>query len=33
MRENNIVEYEDVFNILNMYYTYPERVLATIRGI
>jgi len=33
MKENNIIEYEDVFNVLNMYYTYPERVLATIRGV
>ena len=33
MKENNIIEYEDVFNVLNMYYTYPERVLATIKGV
>jgi len=33
MKENNIVEYSDVFNVLNMYYSYPERVISSIKGI
>ena len=32
MKEKNIVNYKDVFTVLNMYYTYPERVLSSIKG-
>lgn len=32
MKENNIINYKDVFTVLNIYYNYPERVLATIKG-
>ena len=32
MKENNIFNYKDVFTVTNMYYTYPERVLSSIKG-
>lgn len=32
MQENRILSYKDVYNVLQMYYAYPERVLATIMG-
>jgi flagellar protein FlaI len=32
MKERNIVNYKDVFTVMNMYYTYPERVLSSIKG-
>ncbi|MEM5882869.1 MAG: type II/IV secretion system ATPase subunit, partial [Candidatus Aenigmatarchaeota archaeon] len=32
MTEKNIIRYKDVYNIFNMYYTSPERVLASILG-
>jgi flagellar protein FlaI len=32
MKEKNIVNYKDVFTVMNMYYTYPERVLSSIKG-
>ncbi len=32
MQERNIVEYRDVYKIVNMYYYYPNRVLAAIEG-
>jgi len=32
MKERNIVDYRDVFNVFSMYYTYPEKVLSTIKG-
>ncbi len=33
MKEKNISDYKDVFRVFNMYYSYPERVLSTIKGI
>jgi flagellar protein FlaI len=32
MKKKNIVNYKDVFTVLNMYYNYPERVLSSIKG-
>jgi flagellar protein FlaI len=32
MMEKDITRYKDVFNIFNMYYTSPEKVLASIMG-
>lgn len=32
MKERNIADYRDVFNVFNVYYTYPERVLSVIKG-
>jgi flagellar protein FlaI len=32
MKNKNITNYKDVFNVLNTYYSYPERVLAAISG-
>jgi len=32
MKERNIVNYKDVFNVLNMYYSFPEKVIRTILG-
>ncbi|HKZ45497.1 MAG TPA: type II/IV secretion system ATPase subunit [archaeon] len=32
MRYKNIGDYRDVFNVFGMYYSYPERVIATIKG-
>jgi flagellar protein FlaI len=32
MSERNITEYRDVYKMVNMYYFYPNRVLATITG-
>jgi flagellar protein FlaI len=32
MSERNITEYRDVYKMVNMYYFYPNRVLATIMG-
>ncbi|MGC8812111.1 MAG: type II/IV secretion system ATPase subunit [Candidatus Aenigmatarchaeota archaeon] len=32
MMEKNITRYKDVFNVFNMYYTSPEKVLASIMG-
>ncbi len=32
MRDSNITEYKDVYKIVNMYYYYPNRVLAAITG-
>ncbi|MBI4894739.1 MAG: type II/IV secretion system ATPase subunit [Candidatus Aenigmarchaeota archaeon] len=32
MLEKNITEYKNVYEVVNMYYHYPNRVLATITG-
>ncbi|MDI6798557.1 MAG: type II/IV secretion system ATPase subunit [Candidatus Aenigmarchaeota archaeon] len=32
MKERNIVNYKDVFNVINMYYSFPEKVISTIMG-
>ncbi len=32
LKEQNMFEYQDVYNILNIYYTNPERMISTIRG-
>lgn len=32
MQERNITEYKDVYKIVNMYYNYPNRVLAAMTG-
>jgi flagellar protein FlaI len=32
LKQNRIFDYKDVFRVFNIYYTYPERVLATIMG-
>jgi len=32
MKERSITDYRDVFNVFSMYYSYPERVLSTIKG-
>jgi len=32
MQEKNITDYRNVYKVLNMYYTYPERVLDVIMG-
>jgi hypothetical protein len=32
MAERNITEYKEVYEVVNMYYHYPNRVLATITG-
>ncbi|MEM5843702.1 MAG: type II/IV secretion system ATPase subunit [Candidatus Aenigmatarchaeota archaeon] len=32
MVEKNITRYKDVYNVFNMYYTSPEKVLASIMG-
>ena len=32
MAENNIMTIKDIYNVLHMYYSYPERVVASIRG-
>jgi flagellar protein FlaI len=32
MKERSLTDYKDVFNVFNMYYAYPERVIATIKG-
>lgn len=32
MQQRNITEYRDVYKIVNMYYYYPNRVLAAISG-
>ena len=32
MKERNVVDYKDVYRILNMYYSSPSRVIAAITG-
>ncbi len=32
LKEQNIYEYEDIYNVLNLYYTDPERVISVIKG-
>ena len=32
LKERNIVNYKDVFAVLNMYYTYPDRTISTMSG-
>jgi len=32
LKEKNLLNYKDVFAVLNMYYTYPERVISLISG-
>jgi flagellar protein FlaI len=32
LKERNLTDYRDVYSIFNMYYTYPERVIDTIKG-
>src|SRR3989344_3867974 len=32
MKERNIINYKDVFNVLNMYYTYPDRTISVMSG-
>ncbi|MEM7821546.1 MAG: type II/IV secretion system ATPase subunit [Candidatus Aenigmatarchaeota archaeon] len=32
MKENNIIEYKQVFKVLNAYYNYPERIISAIGG-
>jgi type IV secretory pathway ATPase VirB11/archaellum biosynthesis ATPase/intein/homing endonuclease len=32
LKEQNISEYQDIYNVLNIYYTDPERVISVIKG-
>jgi flagellar protein FlaI len=32
LKERNVVHYKDVFTVLNMYYSYPDRVIESITG-
>lgn len=32
LKEQNISEYQDVYNILSIYYTDPERIISVIKG-
>ena len=32
LKEQNISEYQDIYNILNIYYTDPERIISVIKG-
>lgn len=32
LREQNISEYQDIYNVLSIYYTDPDRVLSVIKG-
>jgi flagellar protein FlaI len=32
MQENNIVDYKNVYKVINMYYTQPQTILAVIKG-